>query len=69
MGYRYGDEIEVVIDRDGLGTDEGIAHSPEDQTMIVVAGAGGKVGEMIRAVVVNVEQTPLGASYRAYAKS
>lgn len=64
--YR-GDEIEVVIDRDGLGIDEGIGHMP-DETMVVIVGAGGKVGECIRATVVSIEQTPLGASVLANAK-
>ena len=67
MGYRYGDEIEVLIDRDGLGMDEGIAHMP-DETMVVVAGAGGKVGERVRATVLTVVQTPLGPSVRANAE-
>lgn len=66
MGYRFGEQIEVVIDRDGLGTDEGIAHMP-DETMVVVTGAGGKVGEMVRATVLKVELTPLGPSVRANA--
>jgi uncharacterized protein YacL len=66
MGYRYGEQIEVVIDREGLGMDEGIAHMP-DETMVVVVGAGGKVGELIRATVLTVEHTPLGPSVRANA--
>ncbi len=66
MAYRYGEEIEVVIDREGLGMDEGIAHMP-DETMVVVTGAGGKVGEMVRATVLTFELTPLGPSVRANA--
>lgn len=66
MSYRYGEQIEVVIDRDGLGLDEGIAHMP-DETMVVVTGAGGKVGEMVRATVLKMEHTPLGPSLRANA--
>lgn len=66
MGYRYGEQIDVVIDREGLGMDEGIAHMP-DETMVVVTGAGGKVGEIVRATVLKVELTPLGPSVRANA--
>ena len=62
-----GDEIEVVIDRDGLGVDEGIGHLP-DETMVVIVGAGGKVGAAVQATVMWVEQTPLGASVLANAK-
>ncbi len=67
MVYTRGDEIMVVIDREGLGVDEGIAHLP-DETMVVVAGAGGKVGSSVRATVVSVERTPLGPSLRANAR-
>ena len=67
MNYCCGDEIEVVIDRDGLGIDEGIGHLP-DETMVVIFGAGGKVGEAVQATVVGVERTPLGASVLANAK-
>jgi len=67
MDYRRGDEIEVVIDREGLGADEGIGHLPDD-TMVVIFGAGGKVGTAVQATVVAVERTPLGASVLANAK-
>lgn len=66
MGFRFGEQIQVIIDREGLGMDEGIAHLP-DETMVVVAGAGGRVGEMVRATVLKVELTPLGPSVRANA--
>ncbi|MGC8861796.1 MAG: hypothetical protein ACP5R5_03360 [Armatimonadota bacterium] len=67
MDYRRGDEIEVVIDRAGLGADEGIGHLP-DETMVVIFGAGGKVGTAVQATIVGVQQTPLGASVLANAK-
>jgi len=67
MDYCCGDEIEVVIDRDGLGLDEGIGHLP-DETMVVIVGAGGKVGTAVQATVMGVERTPLGASVLANAK-
>lgn len=68
MGFRYGDEIEVVIDRKGLGSDQGIAHMP-DETMVVITGAGDKVGQLVRAMVLNVELTPLGTSVLANIKA
>jgi len=67
MNYCSGDEIEVVIDRDGLGLDEGIGHLADD-TMVVIIGAGGRVGEAVQATVVGVERTPVGASVLANAK-
>ena len=62
-----GDEIEVVIDREGLGMDEGIGHLPDD-TMVVIFGAGGKVGEAVQATVVAIEKTRLGPSVLANAR-
>jgi uncharacterized protein YacL len=67
MNYSYGEQIEVVIDRDGLGMDEGIGHLP-DQTMVVIFGAGGRVGEAVQATVVAVEKTRLGPSVLANAR-
>ena len=67
MSYSHGDEIEVIIDRDGLGTDEGVGHLP-DETMVVIVGAGGRVGESIRARIIGLESTRLGASFLAYAE-
>lgn len=67
MICRRGEEIEVVIDREGLGVDEGIGHLP-DETMVVIVGAGGKVGESVRATVMSIERTALGASVMANAK-
>ena len=67
MGYRYGDEIEVVIDRDGLGYDEGVGHLPDD-TMVVIVGAGGRVGQEVHATVMAIESTRLGASVLANAR-
>ena len=68
MSYRNGEQIEVVIDRQGLDINEGIGHL-SDNTMVVIVGAGNKVGEAVQATVVNVAMTPLGASVMAYAKS
>lgn len=67
MNYRHGDEIEVVVDRQGLGLDEGIGHLPDD-TMVVIAGAGDKVGMAVQATVMSIARTPLGSSVLAYAK-
>ena len=66
--YCRGDEIEVVIDRDGLGMDEGVGHLP-DETMVVIVGAGGRIGEAVQATVVAVERTPLGPGLRANARA
>lgn len=68
MSYKYGDEIVVTIDREGLGTDEGIAHLP-DETMVVIFGAGGMVGESVKATIVSSWQSPLGSSFLANAIS
>jgi uncharacterized protein YacL len=67
MRYSPGEEIEVIIDRDGLGMDEGVAHLPDD-TLVVVAGAGGKVGKTVQAIIMSIERTALGNSVRANAK-
>ena len=67
MKYRCGDEIEVRIDRDALGQDQGVAHLP-DETMVIVVGAGGKVGENVQATIIGVQQTPVGCSFLANAK-
>jgi uncharacterized protein YacL len=67
MGYCSGDSIEVLVDRQGLGVDQGIGHLP-DETMVVIVGAGDKVGESVQATVVSIEKTPLGASLLANAK-
>jgi uncharacterized protein YacL len=67
LKYQPGEEIEVVVDREGLGEDEGIAHLPDD-TMVVVVGAGSKVGQMVQAVISTVYETFLGHSILANAK-
>jgi uncharacterized protein YacL len=69
MGSKYhtGDEIVVEIDRDGLGADEGIAHLP-DETMVVIVGAGARVGQKVQAVITGRLQTSLGYSLMASAK-
>jgi len=66
MTYCRGDEIEVVITRDGLADDAGIGYLP-DETMVVIVGGAGRVGQSIQARVVNMEQTPLGSSLVANA--
>lgn len=67
MGYRRGDQIEVVVDREGLGLDQGIGHLP-DETMVVIVGAGAKIGEAVQATIIDFKQTPLGCSVLANAK-
>lgn len=66
MNYRRGDEIEVLVDREGLGADQGVGHLP-DETMVVVVGAADKIGESVRATVIGIEQTSLGSSLLANA--
>ena len=61
MNYTCGDVIEVVVDREGLGIDQGIGHLP-DETMVVVVGAGNRIGQPVLATVVSVEKTRLGPS-------
>ena len=68
MSYNRGDEIEVIIDRDGLGDDQGVGHLP-DQTMVIIVGAGGKTGCSIKARITAVEKTSLGASVVANASA
>jgi len=65
--YRAGDEITIMVDREGLGVDEGIAHLPDD-TMVVVVGAGARVGETVDAIVRGTVQTSLGDCLLASAK-
>jgi len=66
MTYCRGDEIEVVITRDALADDAGIGYLP-DETMVVIVGGAGRVGESIQATIVNMERTPLGSSLVANA--
>jgi uncharacterized protein YacL len=68
MPYVRGDEIEVVIARDALADDAGIAYLP-DETMVVIVGGAGRVGESVHATIVGMEQTPLGSSLVANAES
>lgn len=67
LNYSKGDEIDVTIDRPGLGMDEGIAHL-DDNTMVVVVGAGDRVGETVHAVITGRLQTSLGNSFMASLK-
>lgn len=66
MTYGRGDEIDVVIARDGLADDAGIAYLP-DQTMVVIVGGAGRVGESVHATIVKMEQTLAGSSLVAFA--
>jgi uncharacterized protein YacL len=66
--HHAGEEIVVVVDRQGLCQDEGIAHLPDD-TMVVVLGAGERVGQTVEAVVTGTLQTSLGVSLMASAKA
>lgn len=68
MNYRHGDEIEVLVDRQGIGVDQGIGHLPDD-TMVVITGAGDMVGKSVQATVMTIARTPLGSSVLAYAKA
>jgi uncharacterized protein YacL len=65
--YSSGDEITLTVDREGLGIDEGIAYL-DDDTMVVVVGAGSRVGETVNAVVNHTLQTSLGDCLLASAK-
>lgn len=65
--YQTGDEIVLKIDRRGICGNDGIAHLP-DETMVVILGAGAKVGEMVEAVITGKLQTSLGNSLIASAK-
>ena len=67
MGYCCGEDIEVVVDREGLGLDEGIGHLPDD-TMVVIVGAGARVGESVQATIIGLEKMRLGCSLVANAK-
>ena len=67
MNYGRGENIEVVIDREGIGGETGIGHLSDD-TMVVIFGAGGRVGEAVQATIMATEQMMLGSSVIAYAK-
>ena len=66
MVYRRGDHIEVTIDRNALDFQSGIGHL-QDDTMVVIVGAAGRVGECIEAEVMNIQKLALGTSVVAYA--
>ncbi|NLN79438.1 MAG: TRAM domain-containing protein [Armatimonadetes bacterium] len=68
MTYCRGDEIEVIITRDGLADGAGIGYLPDD-TMVVIVGGAGRVGESIQATIMNMERTPLGYSIVANARA
>ena len=61
MTYGKGEEIEVVIARDGLADDAGIGYLPDD-TMVVIVGGAGRVGEAVQATILRREHTLLGSS-------
>lgn len=65
--YHSGDEMTIFIDREGLGVDEGIGHLP-DETMVVVVGAGARVGQPVEVVITQQLETSLGNSLMAAAK-
>lgn len=67
MSYTRGEEIEIVIARDGLADDAGIGYLP-DETMVLIVGGGGRVGESVQATIVGMERTPLGSSLVANAR-
>lgn len=66
--YHRGDEMSVRVERSGLEPEEGIAHLSDD-TMIIVLGAGERVGEMVDVVVTSDIQTSLGDSLIAAVKA
>jgi uncharacterized protein YacL len=66
--HHSGEKIVVVVDRQGLCLDEGIAHLPDD-TMVVILGAGERVGQTVEAVVTGTLQTSLGDSLMASAEA
>ena len=61
MTYGSGEEIEVIIAREGLADDAGIGYLP-DETMVVIVGGAGRVGEAVHATIVKREHTLLGSS-------
>lgn len=67
MGYRPGEELVVTVDREGLDPGEGIGHLA-DETMVVIVGAGARVGEAVEVVVSKILETSLGTSLMAYPK-
>jgi uncharacterized protein YacL len=66
--YHRGDEMSVCVERSGLEPGEGIAHLADD-TMVIVLGAGHRVGEMVDVVVTSDIQTSLGDSLIASLKN
>ena len=66
MSYSRGEEIEVVIARDGLVDDNGIGYLP-DETMVLIVGGGGRIGQSVQATIIGMERTPLGSSLVANA--
>lgn len=68
MRCRNGQEITITVDREGIGIDEGIAHL-SDETMVVVLGAGSRVGETVDATVMGMLETSLGDCVLASAKA
>lgn len=66
--YHRGDEIRVRVERAGIEPGEGIAHL-QDETMVIVLGAGPKVGQTVDAIVTSDIQTSLGDSLIAALKT
>ncbi len=66
--YHRGDEMSVRVERAGLEPEEGIAHL-SDETMVIVLGAGQRVGEMVDVVITSDIQTSLGDSLIASMKA
>lgn len=66
MSYTRGEEIEIVIARDGLVDDAGIGYLP-DETMVLIVGGAGRVGESVHATIISLEKTPVGSSLVANA--
>lgn len=66
--YHRGDEMTVRVERAGLEPQEGIGHLSDD-TMVIVLGAGDRVGEMVDVVITSDIQTSLGESLMADLKA
>ena len=64
--YHRGDQMTVRVERSGLEPNEGIAHLA-DETMVIVLGAGHRVGEMVNIMVPSDIQPSLGDSLLATA--
>ncbi len=68
VNYQMGDEIVVKVDRSGIDWDKGIGHLSDD-SMVVIIGAGRRVGQEVQAIIAGQVETSAGSSYVAYTKA